>query len=101
MYGDMRVKYLLLDMAYPAYVRMQATIVGGLLLASLVFFFHGRESSLWVVSNGWWLCLVGAVLEVAEAMVAVNSAKEEYRRHRTDSERRGRPRGGRSRRRTR
>ncbi|MDP7287742.1 MAG: hypothetical protein QGH94_07095 [Phycisphaerae bacterium] len=78
MYEDMRVKYLLVNMKYRRYLKWQVGLIAVLLIAALPFFLYTRDSSNWMLKNAWWLCLVLAVLEVFEGIVAVSRAKKAY-----------------------
>lgn len=78
MYKDMRVKYLFVNLKYPAYVKLQVALVVGWFVAGGVLFFFARDSGIWLLANGWWLCPVIAVAEVAESMAAVAKAKKDY-----------------------
>jgi hypothetical protein len=78
MYDEMRVKYLFINLKYPAYVKLQAAIVLGWLIVSGLLFVFARDSNFWLLENAWWLCLVIAVGEVIESLVAVAKAKKDY-----------------------
>lgn len=79
MYEDMKINFILFSLKYRAYVRMQITAISVLLLLSVVAYLYGRDSASWFISNGWWICLVVALLEVGEAVVAITVAKKKYR----------------------
>lgn len=74
----MRVKYLFIDLKYPAYIKLQIFLVVGWLLGAVLCFMFAKESAGWFVKNGWWLCLTIAVLESFESIGAIYKAKENY-----------------------
>jgi hypothetical protein len=80
MYEDMKINFILFSLKYRAYVRMQITAISVLLLLSAVAYLYGRDSADWFIGNGWWICLVVALLEVGEAVVAITLAKKKYRK---------------------
>jgi len=77
MYEEMRVKYLFINMRYPAYVKLQVvTIIGGI-IGALLLFFLARDSQYWVLKNGWWILAVASLLEVGETFLAIKRAKKQ------------------------
>ena len=78
MYEQMRVKYLFLDLEYPAYIKLQAVLAVAWIIGALLSFFFGRDSQMWLLQNGWWFGPIVAFLEVVEAFVAVNKAKKDF-----------------------
>ncbi len=78
MYENMRVKYLFVDLEYPAYIKLQAVLAFVWMLGALLSFYFGRDSPIWVLQNGWWLGPIVALFEVVEALVAVNKAKKDF-----------------------
>ena len=79
MYEEMRVKYLLINLKYPTYVRLQIVLVAAWIIGALLCFIFGRDSSFWLLKNGWWLCPIVALLEVGESFVAINKAKKDFK----------------------
>lgn len=77
-YDDMRIKYLFVNLTYPAYVRLQIALVAAWIIGAALLFFFARDSSVWLLKNGWWLCLVIGFAEVGEAVVAIGKAKQAY-----------------------
>ncbi|MDH3214546.1 MAG: hypothetical protein OEM05_18875 [Myxococcales bacterium] len=75
MYEDTQVKYLFVALKYPAYVKLQVALVIGWLIGSILCFSWARESDVWLLKNGWWLCLAIGGLEVLESLVAIRKAK--------------------------
>lgn len=76
-YQDMRVKYLFVDLRYPAYLRLQI----GLFIAWIalgIALIPFRDSQVWLLANAWWLCPVIAVGEALESVVAITAAKKKY-----------------------
>jgi hypothetical protein len=80
-YEDMRVKYLCLNMRYAAYIKLEVVLFLAWTIAAALFFFFGRTSQIWIVRNGWWICLCVIVVGTLEAVAAVSKAKKEYRRN--------------------
>ena len=80
MYEAMQVKVLFFNFKYPAYVKLQVALVVGLLIGSALFYQFARGSDVWLLNNGWWLCLVLGGLEVLESLVAISKAKKDYRK---------------------
>ena len=78
MYEDMRVKYLFLNLSYPAYVKLQTVLVAIWVIAAAVLFLLARDSSIWLLENGWWLCLAIGILEALESVVAIGKAKRRW-----------------------
>ena len=78
MYDEMRVKYLFINLKYPAYVRLQIVLVVALIIGAVLCFLFTRDSSVWALKNGWWLCPVGALFEVGESLFAVKKAKKNF-----------------------
>ena len=78
MYEEMRVKYLFINLRYPAYVRLQIVAVAAWIVGALLCFLFAGDSSVWLLRNGWWLCPCGALLEVGESFVAINKAKKDF-----------------------
>ncbi len=78
MYENMRVKYLFVDLEYPAYIKLQAVLAAAWLIGGLLSFLFGGDSQMWLLQNGWWLGPIVALLEVIEAFVAVNKAKKDF-----------------------
>ncbi len=78
MYENMRVKYLFVDLEYPAYIKLQAVLAVAWLIGGLLSFYFGRDSQIWLLQNGWWLGPLVALFEVVEAFVAVNKAKKDF-----------------------
>jgi len=78
MYEDMRVKYLFINLRYPAYVKWQSAIIVGCFVAAGLFFMFARGSGVWILSNAWWLCLIVGGLEILETVLALGKAKKDY-----------------------
>ena len=78
MYEDMRVKYLFINMRYPAYIKLQVILVVSLVIASLLCFLFARDSQIWLLKNAWWLCLIVAVGEIVETFMAIGKAKKKF-----------------------
>jgi uncharacterized membrane protein len=78
MYEEMRVKYLFINLKYPAYVKMQIAITLGWLIVGGLLFVFARDSRIWLLANGWWLSLVMVLGEVIESYLAVAKAKKDY-----------------------
>jgi len=79
MYDDMTVKYLFINLKYPAYVKLQVAQVVGWLIGSALCYQFARGSNVWLLNNGWWLCLVIGGLEVLETLAAISKSKKYYR----------------------
>jgi hypothetical protein len=77
-YENMKINFVVFKLKYKTYIKLQTVIVSSLLALSPVAYFLGRDSADWMIGNAWWLCLVIAMLEVGEAMVAVTLAKKKY-----------------------
>lgn len=73
--NDARVKYLFLNFRYQTFLRLQAAIVTGLLVAAVLFFLFAQGHSIWLLDNAWWACLVVAALEVGETWLALQYSK--------------------------
>ena len=73
----MRVKYLFVDLRYPTYLKLQIVLVIGWIIGALLCYIFLRDNSVWLLKNGWWLCLVVALLEVGESFLAINKAKKD------------------------
>lgn len=80
MYDDMKVNFVLFTLKYRTYVRTQTAVISALLLLAALAYLYGRDSTNWIIDNGWWICLVIAVLEMGEAVVAITLAKKKYRK---------------------
>jgi hypothetical protein len=78
MYEEMRVKYLFINLRYPAYLKLQIALVAAWLVVSLLCFSFTKNSSMWILKNAWWLCIIVALLEVGESLVAINKAKKDF-----------------------
>lgn len=78
MYNEMKVKYMLLNMKYPSYIKLQAFLVISLLLGAILTFFMAQDSQTWFLKNGPWLYPIIALLEVGEAYIAIRKAKKEF-----------------------
>ena len=78
MYEEMRVKYFILNLKYPAYINLQVVLVVAWIIGALLCFFFARDSQIWLLKNGWWLCPLVAFLEVVESFVAINKAKKDF-----------------------
>ena len=78
MYEDMRVKYLLINLRYPAYIRMQIATVLACVIGGLLCLLFARDSGVWLLRNGWWLCPVIALLDVGESVLAIRKAKRDF-----------------------
>jgi len=76
MYENMRVKYLFVDLEYPAYIKLQVVLAVAWMIGALLSFLFGRDSQMWLLQNGWWFGPIVAFLEVVEAFMAVNKAKK-------------------------
>ena len=74
----MEIKYLFIGMKYPAYIKLQTTLLIGWIAASALFFFFGPSAGSWPLRNAWWLCLALAVVELLETLIAVRFAKKKY-----------------------
>lgn len=81
MYEEMGVKYLFINLKYPAYLRLQIILVAAWIAGALLCFLFATDSSAWLLKNGWWLCSTGALLEVGESFVAINNAKKDFNSH--------------------
>lgn len=79
MSDEMRVKYLFINLKYPAYVKLQMVIVAGWFIGALLCFLYAKDSPIWVLKNSWWLCVVIALLEVGESFLAIGKAKRDFR----------------------
>ncbi len=83
MYEGLRVKYFLINLKYPVYVKMQAVLIIGWIVGSILFYLFAPTSDIWLLEwlleNSWWLCLVVGGLEVVESLVAISKAKKDYR----------------------
>ncbi len=91
MYEGMRVKYLFINLKYPAYVKLQSICVLALLIGAVLCYLFTRDSQFWLLRNGWWIGIVGALAEIVESLVAINAAKYIYRRQADDSDVSGNP----------
>ncbi len=78
MYENTQVKYLFVNLKYPAYVKLQAAQVIGWLIGSALCYQFARGSDVWFLNNGWWLCLAIGGLEVLETLAATSKAKKDY-----------------------
>lgn len=79
MYEDMKINFILFSLKYRTYVRTQIAAVSILLLLAVLAYAYGRDSAVWFIGNGWWICLVLALLEIGEAVVAITLAKKKYK----------------------
>jgi len=75
---DMRIKYLFVNLKYPAYVKLQIALCAAWLILGCFLFLFARDSSVWVLANSWWLCAVVALGEVVESLVAIAKAKRKF-----------------------
>jgi len=78
MYDEMEVKYLFINLKYPAYVKLQIVLVIAWITVAFLLFLYARDSSVWLFRNGWWICPIIAVCEVGESLVAIKKAKEGF-----------------------
>lgn len=78
---EMRVKYLFVNLRYSTYVKLEMALVAVLLIAALSCFLFARDSRFLLLRNGWWLCLLGAVLEAGESFLAIRHAKTRSNDH--------------------
>ncbi len=78
MYREMKVKYLLLNMKYPSYIKLQSFLVIALLVGAILTFFFAQSSQIWFLKNGPWLYPIIALLEVGEAYMAIRKAKKKF-----------------------
>lgn len=72
---ELRVRYPFFSMRYRRYIRVQAVIIGALLVAAAALFIEARHHPLWWLAHAWWICLVAAGLEVVETWLALRHAK--------------------------
>ena len=85
MSDEMRVKYPFMSLKYSTYVKIQATLILSLIVGALLLFLYGRDSSVWLMKNGWWMCAILALLEVVESLVAIGKAKKDFAKRNTNN----------------
>ena len=73
--NESRVRYLLINLRWRHYIRIEAGIILALVTAGVVLFVLGRGSGLWWLHHGWWICLGAASLEALEALWASHRAR--------------------------
>jgi len=78
MYEEMRLKYLFINLKYSAYIKLQVILVVALIIGALLCLFFARDSQIWLLKNGGWLCPIVALLEVGESFWAINKAKKDF-----------------------
>lgn len=78
MYSKMNVKYLLFNLKYPSYIKLQVFLVVAWLVGAILTFFLAQNSLVWFLKNGPWLYPIIAFLEICEAYIAVKKAKKEF-----------------------
>ena len=69
-----RIKYLFIDMKMSTYILMCSLIGLVFLAVAAVGFFSWRHSDHIVVQNIWWIALVGILVGLVEAGVAIRKA---------------------------
>jgi len=78
MYKEMSVKYLLLNMKYPSYIKLQTFLVIAWLVGAILTFVFAHNSQIWFLKNGPWLYPIIALLEFGEAYMAIRKAKKGF-----------------------
>lgn len=78
MYENMTVKYLFVNLKYPTYIKLQSALLAGWIIAAVLFYIYGADSTHWLWGNAWWICLVVAALEILESQLAIKKAKASY-----------------------
>jgi hypothetical protein len=78
MYQEMKVKYLFVELVYPTYVKLQVTLFLVWLTASPICFLFLNDSQLPYAEHYWWACIAIAVLEAAEAYIAIKKSKRNF-----------------------
>ena len=77
-FTKVKVKYMLLNMKYPSYIKLQTFLVIAWLLGAILTFFMAQDSQTWFFKNGPWLYPIIALIEVGEAYIAIRRAKQEF-----------------------
>jgi len=77
MNDDLVIKYFGIKLRYPSYIKLQISCVIFLIILAIASLLFGGESSDYAIRNGWWICLLLILAEIAESMWAINKAKKE------------------------
>ena len=70
MEDDRRIRYPFFSLRYRNFIRLQAAIIGALVVAALTFFIEARDHAFWWFANAWWILLVVAALEGVEQLIS-------------------------------
>lgn len=84
--NEIRVRYPFFSLRYRTFVRLQAGIIGVLLVAAAAFFIEVRDHSFWWFANAWWILLLVAVLEGVESWVLLSRAHRNARESKAGGE---------------
>lgn len=74
---ELRVKYLFVNLKYSTYVKLCLAIAVVWYSVVAVLFIVGRDSSVWILKNGWWVLLLLSLVGLGEACFAISKAKKE------------------------
>lgn len=72
---ELRIRYPFFSLRYRNFARLQAIIIGALLIAAVAFFLEARNHPFWWFANAWWILLVVAGLEGVESWLLVRRAR--------------------------
>ena len=80
---EMRVKYLFINLAYSAYIKLCVGILLFILVGSLSSFLAFQNSPSWTLRNCWWMMLIFAAAGLGEMLMAIAKAKKDHARNQT------------------
>lgn len=78
MYEEMNVKYLIVNLKYSAYIKLQIALIFTCLVGAVLCYQFARGGDTWFFKNSWWLFIVAGILEAVESLIAIKKAKNDY-----------------------